>query len=245
MTMSRASSFALSVLFVGAACGGDDNKNYGDPINNPAAAAQAKTAVQAAASLSTIESDPDNDAALTNVSQLYSSAQVLLSAKLATQAGNQKPVFDGLRAMTDLVSKPLDASCYSAAAGRVTYTACDLGGAGTIDGTVSWGGGTYTVNLTMTLDTQGTEFSITQRGSITVSQTAITGNLDVTAEGSVQGVTFDYDISSDYDLVLSGGQATDGSLEVHGAWSVRSPQGNASYDLWVKAEFDGATVTLY
>jgi hypothetical protein len=241
MTMSRAPlslGLALALALATAACGGDD-KNYGDPIVNATAETQALAAVEAAASLSTLESDPDNDIALVKVNQLYAAAQAMLNAKLAATSGNRKPAPGAA-----LAAKPLDAACVVVATGRVTYTNCDFG-AGTINGTVSWGGGSFSVDLVTTLDTDDSSFTVSQRGSIAVSATAISGGLDIAVDGSFQDVSFDWNISSDFDIVLAAGKATSGVLEVHGDWSVRAPQGSADYDVWVKAEFDGTTVTIY
>ena len=238
---------AVVLAMLAAACGGgDDDRNYRDPINNPSAASQAQAAVSAAASLSTLESDPTSSDAVSKMSQLYAASSVLLSAKLAASAGAQKPVATPLEALRAAASlgKPFDASCITATSSRVTYASCDLDGAGTINGSVSWGGGSFTMDLAMSIASQGTSFTVTEKGTVSVSTAAIAGDIDVTAKGSVAGYSYDYSISTNYDVALSGSLATAGEMEVHGRWSVKGPQ-SASYDLWVKAEFNGNTVTLY
>jgi hypothetical protein len=231
----------VAALLLAAACGGDD-KNYGDPIDNPAAAQQAKAAVEASASLATLETDPDNDAALTKVSGLYSAMQILLGAKLAAQGGDAHAVLP--RLVRAAASKPLETACLTATAGRVTYTNCDLGG-GTINGTISWGAGSFDIDLEMTLASGETDLIMSEHGTLRVTEESIAGALAIDVAGAIDTIHFDYSIASTWDITLAAGLATAGVLEVHGDWSVRSPQANADYDVWVKAEFDGSTVTLY
>jgi hypothetical protein len=234
------------VLLVAACGGGDDDKGYGDPITVDSATKSSITqAVQSAAALRTIEDTPGSDTALANVSGLYGSMNVLMAAKLAATAGQQRlaPVGAILEAAA---GKPVTQDCLTVTTGKVTYNNCNYG-QGTIDGTISYGSGTFSIDLEISSTTGGSMFSITQRGSLTVTTGAITGDLSIDVEAKFGNVTTTSSFDADYDIVLTNACATDGSLEVHAEGSAQTGQGSGGYDVWVKADFGPACgdVTVY
>jgi hypothetical protein len=239
MVHRLASLFSVVAVLSSAACGGGDDKGYGDPLTlDSATRASITAAVQSAASLASLESAPGDTTAIAKVGGLYGSMSVLLAAKQAS--GSRKPSFP------EGAQKPFDESCLTVAAGKVTYASCDYG-SGTINGSVSWSSNTFTIDLSMTSSSAGATFLVTQKGNLSISPGSIKGTLDIRAEVMVAGTSSRGSFGAEYDITLIDGCATGGLMEVHAQGSASGGGGSGSYDLWVKAVF-GPTcgdVTVY
>lgn len=207
-----------------AACGGDDGKDYGDPLSDPQVGAQARATLEGAASLPMLESDPGNAAALAKVAGMYDAVSALLNAKLVAHPPSSKAVL------------PLD-GCFTATASKVTYAGCN-DGARTVDGTLAWGGGTFTSDLTIKYTADGASYEVRQTGVLAVSAGAVVGDVSFSATRTLGDISVDYDVSADLSVTLAAGCGTAGQLEVHGLWKVPTGgQGRGDYDVWTKAVF--------
>lgn len=230
----RLIGMSVGVVMFAVACGGGDSggdKNYGTPLSSPAAGAAAKNAVDDIKSLSTLESMPNSDAALNRVGTTYSSALTMVNAKLA----EHPPTANLAEALRTVGRKPFDPSCYTATASMVTYNDCNYGG-GSIDGTISWGSGTFAINVAITVTSNGQNVTVKENGTLTVTETAVKGDFAIDAKLAGSGVTLDYAFDTSYDVTLTNGCPTGGTIEVHGDWTLTQPQ-NYHYDVWVKADF--------
>lgn len=231
-----------ALLFLVSACGGSDEKEYGDPVTvDPSTKSGLTSAISSAAALASVESNPSNDATLGNVSSLYTAFAVLSPA---CQVNARKP--EPAELALDALSKPIDETCVTVTTGKVTYNNCNYG-SGSINGFISYGGGTFTTDIKITVSVSGSSTTVTEKGVMNVSATAIKGNMTVSTNGSFGGTTVKATYSSTFDVMLTSSCATGGKVEVSISGTASGQGGSGSYDFGAKAEFGPACgdVKLY
>jgi len=231
-----------------AGCGGDD-KGYGDPISiDQATQTQLSGLVSSAASVSKVESTPCQGTDLAQMVGVYSSLNVLLQVKLGAHNGSSATVIGEIvRGALAARAKPLrpDGTCLPGS-GSVTFDNFTFEG-GSLSGTISYSAGRFQADLTVTLTGAGSSATMKMKADLSISDTAVKGTMSVTASASVGGSAVQSSFSASYDVRLSDGCATAGTIEVHASGSASSAQAHADYDLWAKAEFGPACgdVTVY
>jgi len=216
----RVYAIVLAVAVLGAACGED--KNYGDPLTDPNAGPQATAAVANARQLS---ADTTNDTALDALNGVSGNYNILGGIKY--QAG-QSQAGPGPR-------PPLavDAACVVQTETDITYANCDYAG-NTVNGSVTRSGADVHVDVDFVrVDTDQTT-TIRADGTVTLTETAVTGALDFDVIYEGQGYKITSQLDGDFDVVLDGqGCAIDGQLEVH----AHASAAGQSQSVWVLAEF--------
>lgn len=217
--MIRVSIAALLACTVGLGCGED--KDYGDPIEDPNARASALGAI---ANAQLLPSMTTNDSALFAVNALSANFNLLTGAKYQHQNGVSQRV--------DASGGQVDEACIVVTSTTITYDNCDFIGA-TVDGTVSVDASNVSVDV-----------RFESSGGDLFQTTDVTANVDVTDQSISGFVDFDLEISTDnavitsifdgdFDIDLAGGCAVGGDLEVHAAVA-----GNGqSISVWAKADY--------
>jgi hypothetical protein len=246
---------SLVTLGVGAvllvsACGGDDDKGYGDPITiTSEQKSEISGLVSEAASVASVASTtPCDGEDLAKMTGLYASMTLLLDAKLTAQNTRLAPqVLEALQRMgTRSAGKLPEGGTCVPGSGNVTFDDYQFEG-GTMDGTISFGGGKFTTDLTVTVSQDASSVAMKMKGSLTVSDTAIKGNLSLSASVAASGATVTAEFASNFDLHLTNNCATGGQIEVHASGEATTSGSHATYDLWAKAVFGPACgdVTIY
>lgn len=259
---------APALVLALSACGddGDSSANYSDPA--PATQTQkdsAEGALTGTTELKTLAtSDPTNADGVGKVSAIYGNVNALVATKQAAQAqGAPTSAAAGAQGATGIPGMAtggllaayegaLDATCVTTDGTKITYNACDFGMA-TMDGTIDYKDPTVTVNLKIGVATSGVTSNVDYSGAVDVTATAITGSLSFTSATDVsgataglaggQGVSATTTADATYDVTLTDGCATGGSIEVHSVTSVSGgsiPSGAGGVDVWVKALFGPA-----
>jgi hypothetical protein len=223
----------LGLVFSIAACGGED-KGYGDPIGGPSEQAAATAAVDQVKDLQQLaQTDGGDNNALGSVTGAFGNLSQLLNAKMvADLAGPGAPANQALQ---DRPSR-LDAGCYTQDANGVEYRNCDTGG-GTIDGHIFYDAENLDIDLTISMTAGAGSTSISMVGDLSITDTEIVGDLGYVVTVDQQGMAFEYAISANYDIGLTNGCATSGTMELHGNWSIDAQGQQQEYDVWVMAEY--------
>jgi hypothetical protein len=270
------SALSLGLALFAGACSEDEGgsgKSYDQPIQpNESQKQSAQTAVTSVDDMKGLAAtDPGNEQAITKVTGVWGNLQNLTAAKTAAQAGQAG---QGAGATPGMAGVPSGATtgglataegaltegCYAQNGSAVSYNDCAFGG-GTIDGTIDYAEPNLDIDLTIAL-TQGAQMTIVEQGSLTLATDAITGQLSYTADieslgglgglAGAGGAATDYSstttVDAMYDIQLTDGCPTGGTLEVHQVTSVSGvPGGAGTHDVWVKAEFgpNCGDVTLY
>lgn len=229
-------STSLLVAVLMAGCGGSDEPDYGDPITvDSATMSSLNSAIESATSFSTIENTPGDNSALSKIGTLYSAMAVLPTV---CQAHASKP--EGAEAHEALMKawagKPVDTTCLTVTTNKVTYNACNFG-SGTMNGTISWGNNTFSIDIDMSVTAGGATTTISESGSITVSGAGITGGLSIAVNSSIGATTVKATYTADYDVTLSSGCATGGKIEFSAKGNASTSGGSGSYSFGIKAEF--------
>jgi hypothetical protein len=195
-----------------------------------------------------------DDVAVAKATGIWGNLNLVVSAKQRAELGQAT---GGLTTSAlEVATAALDQACFTQGAdGSVTYDQCDYG-TGTIDGSLSYAGDTLTIDLTIT-STAGGSWTIREAGRLTLTDALVQGTLDLSIttdfdQGAAAGYAIDYDVDAIYDVQLTDGCPTGGSLEVHAVTSIANlpagvPGGAGETDVWVKAEFGPGCgdVTLY
>lgn len=224
------------LVFIGTAlalfsygCGSADGGEATTPVDNPAAEAAADSAVDATQMLGEVKSAPDSSNALGAVSNMYGQLSAMASSGAAGLAGLS--VVDGTTQKAGLET------CVTATDSLVTYNSCDFASSN-INGTIGISGDTISCNLTLNSGLSGTTVGFTMLGSLTVTETLVTGSITydtaisgIDIPGGVGGVL----LEANYDNVGLDAQGcpTSGSLTVR-----QSVSGGFGYDFGaVRADF--------
>lgn len=247
-------TFALIACFslAAAACGGDEDKGYGDPIGGVAEQQAATRAIDSIYSLQSFQSaGGSDDLALAGVTLGFADVSTLLSAKLVAGAQQreffvgEEDMFERIRMNAPTLAVPIgDAEtasafgedCITVANDTVTYNNCTWL-YGRIDGWITVRGNHLSFDLDVVYQDTGFDFAIKMDGSIDVSETQIVGNFAYDFDATYNGSVIEYDLDGEFDVALTNGCATGGFLEVHGRITASSGGSNGGWDGWVRAEF--------
>lgn len=233
-------SRSLFVLLFLTACGGDDDKAPpGDPINSPAATSSALSAMEATANLTSLSTDnADDQSALGGVGGLFGSYYTVLNAKYAEQQQKANLVQSKLTDdaansfnLPDLATADFS-DCYTVSGDTITYSDCESEGF-TLDGTLTVTETSLSIDITMEGTEEGMTMSMTMQGALSFSDTALTGDLSLDVEGTTNGQNVTFNIDAEYDVVLTDGCATGGTMVVDGSWSY----GQSNADVTAYIEF--------
>lgn len=214
-----------------AACGGDDD----DSANTQANPAAASATIDQMAGLRDAFASSDGASAATAAYSLGASAQGIVTLA-PSEAGRVEP---GSYNVTGTCECSGD-SC--------TFTDCgdDLG-TWTINGTISRSGDTFSVDIEMTVSQSGYEWTWSQEGSMTITDTSIDGTMAGSGDGVFDDqmggsvtVGWDWDMSAN-DITLDGtGCAVGGSMDASVSYDAGGQGGSASFSGSASVEFGPA-----
>ena len=168
---------AVGALFVIAGC--ESDSSGGSSGGEAAAKASADQSTKTALSMDVLKTDMGSEAGLGAALQLSTDIQ---AASNAMQADN---ALGAAASALEAYEAPLDAACVTQSGGSATYNNCQLSG-GSIDGSITVNGDQITLDLTITASSSAGGASagatITETGSLTITDSNITGTLNVTTQ---------------------------------------------------------------
>ena len=200
-------------------CGED--KDYGDPIDNPQAAQSATGAITNAQLL---PSTVTNDAVLQGLNGLGANFNLMSGAKLQAQQDSQQRIA--------LSYAAVDEACVVIGSDTITYADC-LFANSTVSGTVTTNGANIAASIHFLFVDEDLTQTLDIDADIEVSETKIAGFVDFDSEISDDQLTIKYAFDGDFSVDLLEGCAVGGELEVHGV--VRASGRKQS--VWTKAEY--------
>src|ERR1051325_2993740 len=172
----------LASLLV-AACGGSDEPNFG-PETAPTAAQQSGVTSTEASLVVLAAADTQGAATAGAAVGLATTSLLLISPATARTAERPIPWPVDLRAFS--VAGALADDCAVVGPTSVVWTNCSEEGF-TIDGTVSWGPGHVAVDVKVNGAIQGFTFEYEIAGDMTVSPTAIKGDMTFSGTATANG----------------------------------------------------------
>jgi hypothetical protein len=212
-------------LFV-AACG-SDGPSFG-PETTPTAAQQSGVS-STESSLGVLAAADTPGAATAGAAfGLATSSLLLIAPNSSARAGRDRPIawpVDGVldRAVGRAVGRaiggapgatgPMADDCAVVGPTSVVWSNCTEEGF-TIDGTVSWGPGHVEVDVTINGVVQGFTFEYSFAGNMTVSTTAIEGDMTFSGSVTANGVKYTESVHSQVDVQIAQGCITSGTLTV-------------------------------
>jgi hypothetical protein len=127
--------------------------------------------------------------------------------------------------------------CVQATPGHITFTRCSTDG-GSFAGQVTYGGGTFTADLTATVAIGSLSFSVSERAELHLSATRATGSVhvDVTLADTQQGLSGSASEDVAVDVGFTAGCPTSGSITV----DAHGESGGRSASASVEAQFGPA-----
>ena len=196
--------------------------------------------MEATANLSSISTDnADDQSALGGVGGLFGSYTGVLNAKYAEQQQSanlvQSKLTDEASAafnLADLGNAELD-DCHTVSGDTITYTDCEFDEGFTLNGSFTVTETSLTIDLTMEGTQEGMTMSMSMQGAISFSDTALTGNLSLDVDATANGQAYNYNIDAEYDVVLTDGCATGGTMVIDGSWNY----GQSNADVTAYIEF--------
>ena len=166
---------ALALFSYG--CGSPDDGGASRAISNPNAEEAAQTAVNATTALGEVKTAPDSADAMGALSNMYAQLSVMASSGAAGVPGFATAEGSSAKAGFD--------TCVTASDTLVTYNSCEYGST-SIDGTIGIKWDTITCNLTVNSELSGTAVGFTMVGSLTVTETLVTGSM--TYDTNISGI---------------------------------------------------------
>lgn len=190
--------FVSCIAVMALGCGGDDDAKSG-MVNEGAAKSNAMQTISA---VTTLTASTDPNAGQTAAMQLMGVAQ-----------GAQ-----------GIVTPSMGQDNCACEGTTCTFQDCGQNGS-TMTGTISWGDGTVTSDISYSIDQAGTTYNLTVKTDLTVTETSIDGTVSSTGSGSVSGggtsANFSWSNLVDFMAVTySGGQPTGGSVYVDATTTV-------------------------
>ncbi|HSS01972.1 MAG TPA: hypothetical protein VLM79_33165 [Kofleriaceae bacterium] len=215
--MKRLVHVCLASLLV-AACG-SDGPNFG-PETTPTAAQQSGVTSTESSLVVLAAADTQGAATAGAAFGLATSSLILIAPNSSGRTGQDRPFawpVDGV--LDQALGRALGATgqraddCAVVGPTSVKWTACSENGF-TIDGTVSWGPGHVEVDVKINGSTQGFTFEYEISGNMTVSTTAIHGDMTFSGSATVNGMKFSESVHSEVDVQIADGCITSGTLTV-------------------------------
>lgn len=202
-----------------AACGED--KNYGDPIEDPNAPVHANAAITNAQFL---VADTVNDTALNALNGLSGNMNVLGGVKLQQEQGTSQSL--------DGPTSVVDEACVDQTETSISYSDCEWVGT-TVNGSVTRSGSDISIDVEFVSVSEDTTQTTNANGQLTLTDTELTGYVDFDIDYDFDGNDLGASLDGDFDVVLSEGCAVGGEMEVHG----KTSGSGFSQSVWVKAEY--------
>jgi hypothetical protein len=211
----------LASLFV-AACG-SDGPSFG-PETTPTAAQQSGVS-STESSLGVLAAADTQGAATAGAAfGLATSSLLLIAPNSSARAGQDRPIawpVDGVldravgRALGGALGAtgPMADDCAVVGPTSVVWSNCTEEGF-TIDGTVSWGPGHVEVDVMINGMIQGLAFEYSFAGNMTVSTTAIEGDMTFSGSVTANGTKYTESVHSQVDVQTAGACITSGTLTV-------------------------------
>ena len=211
----------LASLFV-AACG-SDGPNFG-PETTPTAAQQSGVSSTESSLVVLAAADTQGAATAGASFGLATSSLLLIAPNSNARAGQDRPIawpIDGVldHALGNALRGALGATgpraddCAVVGPTSVVWSNCTEQGF-TIDGTVSWGPGHVEVDVKINGAVQGFTFEYSFAGNMTVSTTAIEGDMTFSGSVTANGATYTESVHSEIDIQVAQGCITSGTLTV-------------------------------
>jgi hypothetical protein len=250
-------SFVIATCFATAftACGGEEDKGYGDPIGGAVEQEAATGAIDSLYSLRAFQDTGGTDElALASVTLGFVDVSSLLSAKLVAEAGqgqqqyllqedqlfqtlNNNPAPVAVAIGESDTASALGDECIVVTDDTVTYNDCTWL-YGRIDGWITVRGDHLSFDLQLDYGDTSFDYTIRMDGSVEVSETRVVGNFDYEIDASFGGSVVQYELDGDFDVALAEGCPVGGYLEIHGSVSATSNAGSSGgWDGWVRAEY--------
>jgi len=201
---------------LGLACGED--KNYGDPIDDPNATASATAAVS---NTNQLREDTANDTALNALNGLSANYNLMAGAKLQYEQGSQPQALPAV-----------DDACVVVSESGVVYDDCDFAG-NTVNGSVSRSGSDVSIDLEFFRSDTDTSTTIDVDGKVSITAASLSGYVDFGIRMQTDSITVNTSLDGDFDIDLVDGCAVGGELEVHAS----AHANGQSQSVWVKAEY--------
>ena len=228
---------SLVIGMTAGACSSDGSG--GGTVDTVSKETAATTSVESARSMKDVSANPSDDAALGKVVALYGQLQTMTGSSIAGKTGG-------------LVEAALAADCVTQNGGDITYANCSVAGS-TVDGSIKVSGSQITIDLTI----KAVGATITEKGTLTVTDTSIDGSLKVVVSvdsaglGGLPGgttglpggvgipsVSLAITLDATYAVKLTGPCPTSGTLTVKSTTSGLAGATGAT-DVTVTATFDG------
>jgi hypothetical protein len=138
--------------------------------------------------------------------------------------------------LVETLRQPIDPSCYKVEENKVTYDHCVESGL-TIDGWIQNADNVVSCDMTIKGTFEGTGIDMSYKGSVTVTDQFIDGQLDIVMKVVSSGMTVDYTLQADYQhIVLTDGCPTGGTLAVSATYSTMG----TNYHIMVEIVFGPA-----
>ena len=215
--MKRLVHVCLASLLV-AACG-SDGPNFG-PETTPTAAQQSGVSSTEASLVVLAAADTQGAATAGAAFGLATSSLLLIAPSSSARAGQDRPFAWPIDPVLDrTLGRALGATgqraddCAVVSPTSVVWSNCTEEGF-TIDGTVSWGPGHVEVDVKVNGVIQGFTFEYEISGNMTVSATAIKGDMTFSGNANANGTKFSESVHSEIDVQIAQGCITSGTLTV-------------------------------
>jgi hypothetical protein len=252
-TLSQSIALIACFTIAAAACGGEEDRGYGDPIGGAAEQEAASGAIDSIYSLRSFQdTGGSDDLALAGVTSGFADLSTLLSAKLVAEAGQgqqylvgEDEIFQRIKSSAPTVALAIGESesaslfgdgCITSSGDTITYNNCTWL-YGRIDGWITVSGNHLSFDLEVDYGDTGFNYTLNMDGSVDVSDTRVVGNFNYVIDANYNGSVLSYRLDGDFDVALVDGCAVGGFLEIHGSVSASNAGSSGGWDGWVRAEF--------
>lgn len=195
---------------VAAACG-SDTPNFG-PETTPTAAQQSGVTSTESSLVVLAAADTQGAATAGAAFGLATSSLLLISPSSNARTAPERPIAWPVDHVFSVAGAMAD-DCAVVGPSSVVWTNCTEQGF-TIDGSVSWGPGHVEVDVTVNGTIQGFTFEYQIAGNMTVSATAIKGDMTFSGKANASGTQFSETVHSTIDIQIAQGCITTGTLTV-------------------------------
>ncbi len=230
-------SMCVATVAMAVACDDEDPRDEAEATPDQVNAANA--AVDDCGELTNVTESSSAGSAYGTLQGMYTSYDALVQSVAVQDAAAAAP--RGLFLPRAVVE--CGTGSYEWTDSSITYNDCDG-----MDGTISWSGDTYSIDITYDFAAAGVygyTGTFTYLGELTISDTEIDGNFNIDYEFGYDfyGQSLDYD--SNYDVTYnavgldSSGCAESGSMDVVGDWSYNASGQSYEQSINITVQFDG------
>jgi hypothetical protein len=213
------------------ACGGGSDPNFGpetDPTPAQKSAISSTAQDLALISMADAQGQAAGGAA---IGFAFEAAELLLptggaTARALPDAAKIAPAISAIR-QAQLID------CEVVSPTSIVWNHCTDSSSGfTIDGMMSWGPGHVDVDLHISGNEQGTQITVSLKGSVTVSPSSIKGDLTISANLSGGGNSASQTLRTQIDVELANGCVSSGTLTVTASGSGQGSVNAAVQVIW-------------